>query len=189
MKDALTFVIVALSDLYVITFFLRLAMGWARVDFRNPLAQFVVRVTNPLVMPARRFIPPLGGVDLATLVVMVAVQCLATGLLVQVACVGDVQFGQVIVLGVMRLVDLVLNLYFWLLIVYVVASWVASGGYNPALAVLTAVVEPVLAPLRRVIPVIGGLDLSPIFAFLALGFLQRVLPSGQALSGVLCLGF
>jgi YggT family protein len=189
MQNAFTFIIVALSDLYVITFFLRLAMGWVRADFRNPMAQFIVKVTNPLVMPARRFIPPFRGLDLATLTVLVVLQCLTTALLVQLACVGDAAVGQVIVFALMRLVHLVLNMYFWLLLVYVVASWVSQGGYNPALAVLAALVEPLLAPLRRLIPAISGLDLSPIFAFLAIGFLQRLIPSGQQLSGLLCVGF
>lgn len=189
MQNAFTFVIVALGDLYLITFILRLAMAWVRADFRNPLAQFVVRVTNPLVIPARRFIPPLGGLDLATLLVLVVLQCLVTALLVQLNCVGGGDLGQVVMLGLMRLLDLVLNMYFWLLLVYVVSSWFASGGYNPALAVLASLVEPLLAPLRRVLPPIGGFDLSPIFAFLAIGFLQRLLPSGQQLSGLLCVGF
>ncbi|MCC7258255.1 MAG: YggT family protein [Gammaproteobacteria bacterium] len=188
MQNALTFLVSALLDIYIIAFFLRLALGWVRADYRNPLAQFVVKVTNPLVIPARRFIPSLGGMDLATVVVLVALQLLATGLLVQIAC-ADATVGQVVVLGLMRLVTLVLNLYFWLLIVWVIASWVSPGGYNPALAVLGAMLEPLLAPLRRVIPPVAGFDLSPIFVFLAIGFVQRLLPSGQALSGLFCAAF
>lgn len=189
MQNAFTFIIVALSDLYIMTFLLRLALAWARANFRNPLAQFIVKVTNPLVMPARRFIAPIGGLDLATLVVLLALQVLVTFVLVQITCGGGAQGGQIVVLALMRLVDLALQMYFWLLLVYVVASWVGQGAYNTAIAALASLVEPMLAPLRRFIPPIGGFDISPVFAFLAIGFLQRLIPSGQQLTGLLCAQF
>ena len=189
MQNAFTFIIAALSDLYVMTFFLRLVLAWVRADFRNPLSQFIVKVTNPLVIPARRFIPPVRGLDLATLVVLLALQILVTGILVQITCGSDALGGQVVMLALVRLVGLALNLYFWLLVVYVVASWVGQGGYNPAVAILASLVEPLLAPLRRIIPPIGGFDISPVFAFLAIGFLQRLIPSGQQLTGLLCAQF
>lgn len=188
MQNAFTFLLSAVLDLYLIAVFLRLLLGWVRADYRNPLSQFVVKVTNPLVIPARRFIPAAGGLDLATVVVLLGLQLVATALLVQIACGGG-SLGQIAVLGCMRLVSLVLNLYFWLLIVYVIASWISPGGYNPALAVLATIVEPLLAPLRRILPPIAGFDLSPILAFLAIGFLQRLLPGGPALSGLLCAAF
>lgn len=189
MQDAVTFVIAALFDLYVMTYFLRLAFGWARTDFRNPLAQFIVKVTNPLVIPARRFIPPIGRLDTATLVVLVVLQSVATGVLVQIACTGSAEVGQVVALAMLRLVHLVLQVYFFLILIYVVSSWVAQGGYNPALAMLAGLVDPVLAPFRRLIPVVGGLDLSPLFAILAVGFLERLVPGGIALSGLTCAPF
>lgn len=189
MQNAFTFVVSALFDLYVITFVLRFLLARARADFRNPLSQFVVKVTNPLLMPARRFIPPIGGLDTATLLLIVLLQSIGTAILVKLACVGDAGIGQILTLGLVRLVHLVLNLYFWLIIVYVLSSWVGSGGYNPVLAVLSSVVEPLLRPLRRIIPTIGGLDISPVFALLAIGFLERLVPSGVQLAGMICLRF
>jgi YggT family protein len=189
MQDAVTFVISALFDLLVITFLLRLLLAWVRADYRNPLSQFVVKVTNPLVIPARRFIPSVGGIDAATVVVLLVLQSLATAILVKLACVGDAAIGQIVLLGLVRLVHLVLNLYFWLIIVYVLSSWIGTGGYNPVLAVLASVVTPLLAPLRRFIPPIGGFDLSPVFALLAIGFLERLMPSGLQMAGLICLRF
>jgi YggT family protein len=189
MQDALTFITAAILDLYVVTFFLRLVLGWVRADFRNPLAQFIVKITNPLVLPARRFIPPVGGIDMATLVVLLIVQSLATALLVQLACVGSPEVGQIVVFGLLRLTHLVLRTYSLLLLVYVISSWVASGGYNPALALLASLVEPVLAPFRRIIPLIGGLDLSPIAVLLLIEFLHRLIPSGPMNVGLMCVPF
>jgi len=188
-QNALTFILSSVLNMYVITFFLRLTLAWGRADFRNPLAQFILKVTNPLVIPARRFIPAVGGLDTATLAVLLVLQSLATAVLVKFACVGDATIGQIVVFGLIRLVHLILTAYFWLIIVYVVSSWVSPGGYNPALAMLGAIVEPVLAPFRRFIPPIGGLDLSPILVFLAIGFLERVIPGASQVTGLVCLRF
>jgi YggT family protein len=189
MANAFTFIIAALFDLYVMTFFLRLALAWSRADFRNPLAQFIVKVTNPLVVPARRFIPAIGSLDTATLVVLVVLQSVATGVLAQLACLGSPEVGQIVVLGLVRLVHLVLRTYSLVLLVYVISSWIGQGGYNPALAMLAGLVEPVLAPFRRFIPPVGGFDLSPLFALLLIEFLNRAIPPGAALAGVACAPF
>lgn len=186
MQNGLTFIISSLLNLYVITFYLRLALAWARADFRNPLAQFIVKVTNPLVIPARRFIPPAGGLDLATLAVLLVLQTVATAILVKIACIGGGDVGQIIGLGLMRLLDLVLSTYSLLLLIYVISSWVTPGGYNPAIAMLASLVEPMLAPFRRIVPPIAGFDLSPLFALLLIGFLTRVIPSGAQVSGLAC---
>jgi YggT family protein len=186
MQNALTFLASAVLDLYVIAFVLRLLIGWVRADFRNPLAQFILKVTNPLVIPARRFIPSLAGLDSATLVVMVIVQSLATAIIVQLACVGGAEVGQIIAFGLLRLVHLVLRTFSMLLIIYVVSSWISAGGYNPAIALLSSIVEPVLAPFRRIIPTIGGFDLSPVAALIAIEFMNRLIPDSPGTVGLLC---
>lgn len=189
MQDAFTFVISALLDLYVIALVLRLVLGLQRADARNPLAQAILRVTDPLVLPARRFIPAAGRLDTATLVAVLLVQVLGTGLLASIACVGHNSPGQIMALGLLRLVHLVLRTYSLLTLVYVITSWISQGGYNPAMAMLAAIVEPVLAPFRRFIPSLGGLDLSPIFALLAIEFVNRLVPGGFGAVGMVCMPF
>ncbi|MCC7328562.1 MAG: YggT family protein [Gammaproteobacteria bacterium] len=189
MQDAFTFIISALLDLYVVVLLLRLVLGLQRVDFRNPLAQAILKATNPLVLPARRLIPATGRLDTATLVVLLLVQVLGTGLLASIACLGPVLPGQLMVLGLLRLVHLALRTCFLLTLVYVISSWVSPGGYNPASAMLAAIVEPLLAPFRRLIPTLGPLDLSPVFAMLAIEFFNRLIPSGFALAGLACVPF
>ena len=190
MQDALTYLASAVLDLYVIAFFLRLVLAWIRADFRNPLAQVILKVTNPLVIPARRFIPAARGLDTATLVVLLVVQTLATAVVVQFACVGRASVGQIIALGLFRLTHLVLRTYSLLMVVYVVSSWFVPGGsYNPALALLARIVEPLLVPFRRIIPLIAGLDLSPLAAFFLLEFLNRLIPAGPGSTGLTCLPF
>lgn len=189
MQGAFIFIISALLDLYLVALMLRLALGMGRMDFRNPLAQAILKATNPLVLPARRLLPPAGRLDTATLAVLLLVELAGTALLVALACIAPAGLGQLFVLGLLRLTHLVLRTCFLLILVHVIASWVSPGGYNPVLGLLAALVEPLLAPFRRVIPMLGPLDISPVFALLAVEFLDRLFPHGPAAVGMLCIPF
>ncbi|MFZ1623804.1 MAG: YggT family protein [Gammaproteobacteria bacterium] len=186
MQSALIFILRTLFDLYVLVFVLRLLMQWARVDTRNPFVQFILRVTNPLVMPLRRLLPPIGRLDSATLMALLGLQMLGTALLVQVGCIGKPGIAPILLITVLGIVRLVLTVFFWAIIIYAVLSWVSPGGYNPGAALVSSLAEPLLKPVRRVIPTIGGLDLSPIFVLIALQALMMVLPTRQLWSSMLC---
>jgi len=188
MQNALVFILRTLFDLYILTFALRLLLQWAAVDKRNPLVQFILRVTSPLVLPLRRVLPPVGRIDTATVVVLLGLQLVATALLVRIACMGSPEFVPMLWVALLDLVRLALSILTWSIIIYVVLSWVSPGGYNPAAALIAGVVEPVLAPFRRVIPPIGGLDLSALFALIVIQALSMLLPIEQALASLGCLG-
>jgi YggT family protein len=189
MQDAFTYVISTVVDLYTTAIFLRLALQWVRADFRNPMAQFILRVTNPLVLPLRRIVPSFRGVDTATVVALLVFSLAATAILVKIACVGSTDVGAVMALTGLRLIHLLLRTYSLLILIYVILSWIGSGGYNPIAAMLAAVVEPALRPLQRVVPPIGGLDLSPVVALIAIEFFNRLIPAGPQSAGLLCLPF
>jgi YggT family protein len=189
MENALIFVFRALIELYIITFVLRLIMQWIRADTRNPLVQFILRVTNPLVVPLRRYVPTAWGFDTATFIVLFVIQALATTALLNVACTVTPHIGQIISLSLLRLVHLALNVYLFLILAYVILSWIGPGGYNPAVSLLGNIVQPALRPLRRWIPPIAGIDLSPLFALILIGFVMRLLPSGRAITGLACASF
>ncbi|MEQ1802717.1 MAG: YggT family protein [Gammaproteobacteria bacterium] len=186
MQNALVFIIRTLFDLYILTFALRLLLQWAAVDKRNPLVQFILRVTNPLVIPLRRVLPPVGRIDTATVVVLVALQVLATALVVRIGCVGEPEILPILGLALLNVARLALGIFTWSIIIYVVLSWVSPGGYNPGAALIAAIVEPLLAPFRRLIPAIGGLDLSPLFALIAIQAISMLLPVDRLLSSMLC---
>jgi YggT family protein len=186
MRDALIFIFRTLLDLYIITFVLRLILQWIRADFRNPLTQFIVRITNPLVIPLRRVIPPIGGLDTSTLIVVLSLELLMTVALINVACLGDPNISQTILLALLRLIYLTLRIYLFVILIYVLLSWISPGSYNPAAALLTSITEPVLKPLRRIIPSIGGMDLSPLFALIGIQALTMALPIGQVMRGLVC---
>jgi YggT family protein len=186
MQNALTFIFRTLLDLYIITFVLRFVLQWIRADVRNPLTQFILRVTNPLVIPVRRVVPPISGIDTATVLVVLLLEILATAVLIQLACVGSTDPGQVILIATLRLIHLLLRIYLVVILVYVVLSWISPGTYNPAANLLAAIAEPVLQPIRRLIPPIAGLDLSPLFAIIGIQAVTMLLPAGRAMAGLIC---
>lgn len=189
MPNALVFILRTLVDLYLLTFALRLLLQWSKLNTRNPLVQFLLRVTNPLVVPLRRVLPPIGRFDSATGMALLGLQLAATMVLIRLGCIGEPDIAQVVALALLNLVQLLLRVYLYAILVYVILSWVSPGGYNPATALLAGLVEPVLAHFRRFIPTIGGLDLSPLFAMIAIQALTMTLPIGRLLGGLLCTGF
>jgi YggT family protein len=186
MTSALFFILRTLFDLYLLTFALRLLMQWARVDGWNPIAQFIQRVTNPVVIPLRRLLPAIGRIDTGTVVALFGLQAIATTALLKLDCAGDADVLQILAVAGLSLVDLFLRIAFWTILIYVVLSWVSQGGGSPGARIVTALARPLLQPFRRLIPPIAGVDLSPLFAAIVLQALRLVLPLGQVLGGLGC---
>jgi YggT family protein len=175
MQSALIFLFKTLADLYLLTFLLRILMQWVRADYYNPLAQFVLKVTSPLVVPARRVIPSVSGVDTATIVVLVLLEILATYV---VLLLGGVTLALPVLLfySALRLVALAVWFYTVALFIYVLLSWFGDRGANPMAVLLGQLVEPLLRPARRLLPPIGGLDLSPLIVILLLQAISIAMP-------------
>lgn len=174
LAQALVYVIQTLGSLYLLIILLRFILQLVRADFYNPLSQFTVRATQPLLKPVRRIIPGFGGVDLAALVLAVLVQ-LALMMVVVVllgASIGGL-FPTLLIWALLGVASLFLKVFFFALIVSVILSWVAPQTHNPAAELVNQICEPLLAPFRRILPSLGGLDLSPIFAFIVINLLDR----------------
>ncbi len=164
-----------LFTLLVGAFLLRLLFQLVRTEFRNPLVQALVRLTNPLILPLRRILPAAGRVDTASVVAVLLVQLLATAVLTLLAGFGLPGPVALLLRSMLALADTTLSLYVVAIIGYVLLSWVAPDGYNPAARVLGDLVTPLLRPLRRALPTLGGLDLSPLVALMLLTVLQMIL--------------
>jgi len=175
MQSSLIFVVDALSGLYISTFALRFILQWIRASYQSPLAQFVLQITAPLVVPARRVLPSVRGIDLPTLVVIVVLECVATLSIFAIA--GFVPpIDSFVTTVLLRLVTLTLWIYCAALFIYVVMSWLGGQLYNPSAATLAALVEPLLRPVRRLIPPIAGLDVSPVIVLILLQAVIYALP-------------
>lgn len=167
MKPALVFIITTIAQLYLFVMLLRFWMPFLRADFRNPIAQGVLRLTSPLIVPIRRIVPPVGRLDTATVIVAFAIQC---GVIYVVLAISGATspFGPVAITAGVDLLLLSLNLFKFAIFIYVILSWVAAGTYNPVTAFINMIVQPVLRPFRGLIPPIGMLDLSALIALIAL---------------------
>ncbi len=187
MEQALIFITRTLVDLYIITFVLRIIMQWVRADFRNPLTHFILRITNPLVIPLRRFVPPIGGLDTATLIVVVVLELIVTIVVANITCGGEANFLQIISMTILRVIYLTLRVYLFIILIYVIMSWINPGTYNPAARLMETIADPVLRPMRRLIPQIGGLDLSALFALIAIQAVTMLLPIGRVAAAMGCL--
>lgn len=174
MQRALIFLVQTIADLYLLTFLLRFIMQWVRASYYNPLAQFVFKATNPLVVPARRVLPSVAGLDAPTLVVLIVLEIIVTFLLLQLVGV-TLSIVDLLLYSLLRLVSLTLLFYTVALFIYVLTSWF-GGGMNPMADFLADLVEPLLRPVRRVLPPIAGLDLSPLVVLLLLHALRIALP-------------
>jgi YggT family protein len=168
--DALVFIVRTLLQVLLVTvFLLRVLLPLVRADARNQLSQAVIRVTNPLVLPLRRILPPLGKVDTGSIVALLIVQAATTAVLWLLGAYPWIfTAGQFVHVAALSLVVTVLQFYTFALFLYVLLSWVAPGIYSPAAALLSSLCEPLLRPIRRIIPPFGGLDLSALFLIIAL---------------------
>lgn len=168
--NSVNFLINTVFDLYLMIILIRVWLQVARADFYNPFSQMVVKATQPIVGPLRRIIPSLGGWDLATIVFAFIIACLK---IVSLSLVleSPINLQVVLISGLLILIKAVFKVIFWVLVLRAIMSWV-SKGQNPIEAVMIQLSEPLLAPVRRVIPPIGGLDLSMVVVLIALQFVE-----------------
>jgi len=168
--QALIFLINTAFSLYLMVVLLRIWLQWARADFYNPLSQFVVKATNPLIIPLRRILPSIGKIDTASVFLALVL------VIAQSICLRYLAFGQVFIVNLMimaipLLIREALTLFFWILIIRAIMSWFSQGN-NPIEYLMHQLTEPVLRPVRRIIPPIAGLDLSVLVVIIALNVLN-----------------
>lgn len=157
---------------------LRFLMQLADVDYYSPFSQFIAKVTTPLVKPFQSILPTIGRADLAPIALIFIIKLLQIGIMAQLANQAFTP-GLLVVNAVFALLLSATTFFFWLILGTVILSWVsaASGGVNPALVPLFEIAEIVLAPCRRIMPAMGGFDLSPIVAFLGIQIIEILLKS------------
>jgi YggT family protein len=178
--NALQFLVDSLLSLYLYVLILRFVMQLTRADFRNPVAHAILVATNPIIMPLRKIFPPVGKVDSASVLAIILVAAGTIGVLELLDGDGVSLLDPItwLVSTVLFLVRAFIVFFMGAIFIFALLSWVVPAGYNPAMAVLGTICEPVLRPFRRLIPPIGALDLSALWALLALGVLLRLLHLG-----------
>jgi len=172
-SPAIVFLVNAVTSLYLLVLLLRFWLPWLRADFRDPLAQGILRFTSPVIIPVRRVVPSFGRLDTATVLVAFVIQYLT--LLLLLFIVGRTAgFAAVAITAIVKLIVLSINLFVYAIFIRIILSWVSQGGYNPATAIIATLTEPVLRPFRRLLPPMGSFDISPIIAIILLLFATMV---------------
>lgn len=185
------YIISTLGTLYVSLVLLRFLAQLVRADYYNPLSKALVKYTNPLLVPLRKVIPGLFGIDWAALVLALILQTILFQIILLIAGYGIVNTALLLLWAAIALLGLLVAFYYWGTIIMIIASWIAPNSYNPALRLLHQIIDPVMAPFRKILPPLGVLDLSPIIFFMVLHIIRAyVLPAlAQAAGMIPGLGF
>lgn len=167
-----TFLIQSIGSFYLSIVLLRFLLQWVKADFHNPISRFLVKATHLPSKPLRKLFPTFRSFDMASLVLALLVQWLAIQLTASINSAGLINILLALSWGAVGAVSLMLNLYLYGLLAIIIVSWVAPQSRHPVLLLLNQLLAPVMEPFRRIIPPLGGLDLSPIFMFLVIQMLQ-----------------
>lgn len=166
-SEAGVFLIRTAFGFYLLALMLRFLLQWVRADFYNPLVQFLVRITNPPLLPLRRYVPGLYGLDMACVLLMFVLALIEWGLILSLVGRGPGLAG-LLLLAVVELLGLALDVFLWAVIIQALMSWFVRDPHNPLYGLLYRLTSPVLRPAQRLLPLVGGVDLSPLLAVVVL---------------------
>ena len=178
-------------SLYLMAMLLRFLLQVVKADFYNPISQFLVKITNPLVIPLRKVIPGFGGLDISTLLLTLVLQGAGIVAIMLLNGLGLPNPVLLILWSALGVLGLLVNIYFFALLAMIILSWIAPGSRHPAVYLLHQITEPVMAPVRKMLPPMGGLDFSPILVFILINVLQialRHMAAGIGLHPALVIG-
>ncbi len=165
-----SFLIEAVFSLYIAAVLLRLLLGFARASFNNPLSQFLVKITNPILVPMRRFIPSIGSIDSSAVILAFVLTFIKVSLLF-LAQTHSIQFPTSLIFALGELIKSIIWIYIIALILQAVISWVGNTQSNPIIPLINSLTAPILRPIRKIVPLVGMMDLSPLVAILGLNIL------------------
>ncbi|MCZ6828856.1 MAG: YggT family protein [Gammaproteobacteria bacterium] len=175
LNEILAYLLQTLLSLFLLLVMLRFLLQLVRADFYNPISQFLVKVTNPIILPLRKVVPGLWGLDMAALLLLLLVQI--AGIVAMLLLNGFALPNPLVLIlwSVVGIAALVVNFYFFALLAMIILSWIAPGSSNPFVYLLHQLTKPVMAPFRRLIPPMGGMDFSPILVFIGINVVQIML--------------
>ncbi|MEI7993605.1 MAG: YggT family protein [Methylococcaceae bacterium] len=185
MTDPIIFLIDTLFSLYILAVLLRFLLQWCGADFYNPISQFLVKVTHPPLKILRRFVPSIGKIDTSSLVLVLTLQMLSDFSILLLKGV-TINIGALTILSITQLISLLINVLVFAVFARALLSWVNPGAFNAAASILATLTEPLLELCRKLIPSLGGIDLSPLAALLLLQLAKMViLPPLHELAGLI----
>ncbi|MGZ0078215.1 YggT family protein [Methylomonas sp. BW4-1] len=167
MTDPIVFLIDTLFSLYILAVALRFLLQWTQADFYNPVSQFLVKITHPPLRIMRRFIPSIGRIDSSSLVLALLLQIVANFSILAVKGLS-VSFVALTLLSFTDLLKMLIDIFVYAIFAGAILSWFAPGSYGSASSILYSLTDPLLNVCRKVLPDLGGIDLSPLVALVLL---------------------
>ncbi len=168
------FLITTLSGMYIMAIMLRFLLQAVRADFYNPLSQFLVKITNPALLPLRRFIPGVAGLDMSAVALMFIIQMVTFAVVLGLRGSG-LSLWIIFMASLIELIQLLINVYFFSILIQVILSWVQPGQSSPVTLLLWQLTEPVMRPARKMLPPMSGMDLSPMIVLLGLKIVEMLI--------------
>lgn len=165
--NAGSLVVSTLFGIVLFVLVLRVLLQAIRANFYNPICQALYKISNPILMPVQKVLPAWRGINTGALLLAWVVAILWVAALAALAG-GSISLLAMLVLGFAHLLGFFLQTMFWITLISVLLSWFSPSGSNPAVPLLSGIADIVLKPLRKLIPPLGGFDLSPVFALLGL---------------------
>lgn len=184
MNEIVVYLLQTGLGLYLLLVMLRFVMQLANADFYNPISQFVFKATQPLTGPLQRFLRPFGRFDSASLTLAIALQAAGIMLILALNNIASPNPVTLFLWSAIGILGLLLKIYFFALLASIILSWISPGGSNPAVYLLYQITEPVMAPVRKLLPPMGGLDFSPILVFVGINVLEIVVRNLAASVGL-----
>lgn len=185
--NILHLIVYSLMSLFLVIVILRFLLQLVRADFYNPVSQAIVKITMPLLKPLRKVIPSVLGIDTASVVLIILVQLVATMLLALIMGVWGIILNPLplILWGLVGALTVISSIFFWCMIISIIGSFIAPFSNHPLLTLANQIINPLAAPIRKLIPPIGGvLDISPIIILLGLKIVDMLIGRLAFLVGV-----
>jgi len=172
--NPLIFLVQVIFELYILIILLRFLLQIVHADFYNPLSQFIVKASSPVLKPLRRFIPGYAGLDVSCLFLVWFLKFVELLVIILISGKG-LMLAYPLAQAIPELFELTINIFLFSIFILVILSWVSPGGHNPAISLIQSLTEPLMKPARNIIPPMGGLDLTPMIVMLGLVLLKMLL--------------
>ncbi len=170
-----SYLVQTLLGLLLLGTVMRLLLQISKADFYNPISQLLVKLTNPMVLPLRKLLPAFRIFDLSSLVLSILLQMLLIVILLKVNGSYIPNMSLLAIWSFIGVIAIVMKIYFFALLAMIILSWIAPNSYHPAIQLVSQIVEPMMAPVRKILPPIGGLDFSPILVFILINIFEILL--------------
>lgn len=191
LNEVIVYLVQTAVSIYLLIMLMRFLLQLSLADFYNPISQFLVRATNPVVLPVRKVLPAKGRFDAASLLLAILIQLIGIVALLLMNNFSLPAISLLLAWSVVAVLGLLVKIYFFALLGMIILSWIAPGTSNPAAYLMFQITEPVMAPFRKVLPAMGGIDFSPILVFILINVIQiflRNLATGLGLHPALVMG-